>query len=133
MDAGVGAESPADAEGIARQIVSFSVPACFVIFPERKDETRLRPGGNVFSLHGCGARASGLIKSIFLPQRRLERGKRGKTPRVRPRGWGVIELINLMAFVAHQTSHFSLCCLSSQPERSVYMMKSYGLENRKLR
>lgn len=32
-------QSPADAEGIARQIVSFSVHACSVIFPERKDET----------------------------------------------------------------------------------------------
>lgn len=46
-------QSLADAEGIVRQIVSFSVPACFVIFPERKDETWLCPGGNVFSLHGC--------------------------------------------------------------------------------
>lgn len=46
-------QSLADAQGIARQIVSFSVPARFVIFPERKDETSLCPGGNVFSLHGC--------------------------------------------------------------------------------
>ena len=53
MDAVVYEHTLADAEGIARQIVSFSVPACFVIFPERKDETRLCPGGNVFSLHGC--------------------------------------------------------------------------------
>lgn len=51
--------------------------------------------------------------------------------RERGRWLGVIELINLMAFVAHQTSQFSLCCLSSQPERSAYMMKSYELKNKK--
>lgn len=44
--------SLADVEGIGRQIVLFTVPACFVIFPERKDKTWLCPGGNVFSLHG---------------------------------------------------------------------------------
>ncbi len=105
--------------------------ACFVIFPERKDETWLCPGGNVFSLHGCGARASGLIKSIFLPQCCLEIGKRAKTQGKRARVAVGGELINLMAFVAHQTLHFSPCCLSSQPEKSVSMMKSYELENKK--
>lgn len=70
--------SLADTEGMARQILSLSIPACFVIFPERKDETRLRPGGNVFSLHGCGAGAGGLIKSIFLPQCHRERGDERK-------------------------------------------------------
>lgn len=43
--------------------------------------------------------------------------------------WGVTEMINLMAFVAHQTLQFSVCRLSSQAERNVCMMKSYVLGN----
>lgn len=77
-----------DEEEIVMQTVSFSDTACFVIFlfiflPERRDETPFRPGGNVFSLRGCGVRASSLIKSIFLPQCCLE--EEGKMRRKRER------------------------------------------------
>lgn len=59
-------------------------------------------------MHGCGASASGLIESIFfIPQRRLERGKEREDTEKESETGGlvVIELINLMALVAHLTSH----------------------------
>lgn len=125
-------QSPADAEGIARQIVSFSVHACSVIFPERKDETWLCPGGNVFSLHGRGEREQAALSNLYFSLSTALKEEREK--RHSGRDWarqlGVIKLINLMPFVEHQTLHFSLCCLSSQPERIVYMMKRYEVENK---
>lgn len=76
-----------------------------------------------FSPHGCGASASGLIESIFLSLRgALKEEKRGKTQRKRVRpAAGVIKLINLMALVAHVTSHsLTVLSLSSQLGRSEY-------------
>ena len=70
---------------------------------------------------------------VFLPQRRLERAERRKKKQEKESGagvWGVSELIRLMAFVTHQMSRFSLFCLSSQAERSVYMMWSYEQETK---
>lgn len=87
-------------------IVSLTVPAGFLIFPQKKDETRLCPGGNVFSLHGSGAGVSILIKSIFLPQWSTE--KREDSEREWAVQLGVIVLINLMALVAHLRRIFSL-------------------------
>lgn len=50
----------------------------FFFFPERKDEARLRPGGNVFSLHGRGAREQAALSNLYfsLSAVALERGRR---------------------------------------------------------
>lgn len=118
--------------------VSFSNPARFVIFPEREDETRLCPGGNVFPLHEFGVRASSLIKSIFLPQRRLERGKtRRKRLRLEVGGYridsfnGVCSTSNIALFTASPLAWTrKKCALDNNlwtPGRNTDMTSSWWL------
>lgn len=74
----------------------------------QKAETQLGPGGNVFPLRGCrsGSERPHRIY-ISIPQRRVDRGKEKEDTCRKRVKWReqVIELINLMAPVAHLTSH----------------------------
>lgn len=81
----------------------------------------------IFSAWMCEREQEALSNLYFsLGAASNERGMRGKTEE----GGESVELIHLMAFVAHQTSHFSPRCLSSQPQRRVYQMKSYEHGNK---
>lgn len=113
-------------EEMAKWNVSFSVHARFVwSLSVQKAETQLGPGGNVFPLRGCrsGSERPHRIY-ISIPQRRVDRGKEKEDTCRKRVKWRerVIELINLMAPVAHLTSH----SLTASPPESTGDKGAHG-------